>query len=106
MSDRHFTKSSLKGVQKQDFVLKLTINGESIRKEVLFILAGIVLGGFLGDMLAPYSFWSWLSYGKTFGIETVTLNLSILTLTFGLQIKINIASILGIIAAVLIYRRI
>ncbi len=84
----------------------MALKGKSTWVLVLFILAGIVLGGFLGDMLAPYSFWSWLSYGKTFGIETVTLNLSILTLTFGLQIKINIASILGIIAAVLIYRRI
>ena len=84
----------------------MALKGKSTWVLVLFILAGIVLGGFLGDMLAPYSLWSWLSYGKTFGIETVTLNLSILTLTFGLQIKINIASILGIIAAVLIYLRI
>ena len=68
----------------------MALKGKSTWVLVLFILAGIVLGGFLGDMLAPYSFWSWLSYGKTFGIETVTLNLSILTLTFGLQIKIDI----------------
>lgn len=84
----------------------MALKGKSSWVLILFILAGIVLGGFLGEILAPYSFWSWLSYGKTFGIETVTLNLSIITVTFGLQIKINIASIIGIIAAILIYRRI
>lgn len=84
----------------------MALKGKSSWVLILFILAGIVLGGFLGEVLAPYSFWSWLSYGKTFGIETVTLNLSIITLTFGLQIKINIASIIGIIASILIYRRI
>ena len=84
----------------------MALKGKSTWVLVLFILAGIVLGGFLGDLLAHYDFWSWLAYGKTFGIETVSLNLSIITLTFGLQIKINIASILGIIAAILIYRHI
>jgi hypothetical protein len=84
----------------------MSVKGKSTWVLILFIFAGIVVGGFIGEILAPYDFWSWLSYGQTFGLETVTLNLSIITLTFGLQVKINIASILGIIAAILIYRRI
>ncbi|MBR3607356.1 MAG: DUF4321 domain-containing protein [Lachnospiraceae bacterium] len=67
----------------------------------LLILAGIVLGGFIGSMF-PGSF---LSFGETFGLTSpVILDLGILTITFALTIKITIASILGIILGIIIYR--
>lgn len=67
----------------------------------LLILAGIVLGGFIGNLF-PDSF---LSFGETFGlISPVVLDLGILTITFALTIKITIASIIGIILGILIYR--
>ena len=48
---------------------------------------------------------SWLAYGQSFGLqEPVVLNFGILVLTFGLSIKITIASIVGVILAVIIYR--
>ncbi len=48
---------------------------------------------------------SWLGYGQSFGLqEPVVLNFGILVLTFGLSIKITIASIVGVILAVIIYR--
>ena len=48
---------------------------------------------------------SWLGYGQSFGLEEpVVLNFGILVLTFGLSIKITIASIVGVILAVIIYR--
>lgn len=47
----------------------------------------------------------WLSYGQSFGLEDpVVLNLGILVLTFGLSIKITIASIVGVVLAIIIYR--
>ena len=67
----------------------------------ILILAGIVLGGFIGNMF-PDSF---LSFGQTFGLTSpVILDLGILTITFALTIKITIASIIGIILGILIYR--
>ena len=71
----------------------------------LLILSGIVLGGFIGSLTAGIPALSWLDYGQVFGLaEPVVLNLGILVLTFGLTIKISIASIVGIVLAVIIYR--
>ena len=71
----------------------------------LLILAGIVLGGFIGTLTANIPFLSWLNYGQTFGLDSpVVLNLGIIVLTFGMTIRITIASIIGIVISVLIYR--
>ncbi len=67
----------------------------------LLILAGIVIGGFVGSLFPA----SWLNYGQTFGLSSpVVLDLGILCITFALTIKITIASILGIVIALVIYR--
>lgn len=67
----------------------------------LLILAGIVIGGFIGSVLPV----DWLNYGQSFGLTTpVVLDLGILCITFGLSIKITVASIIGIILAIIIYR--
>ena len=71
----------------------------------LLILTGIVLGGFIGMLADGVSFLSWLSYGQTFGLQNpVVLNLGVMSITFGLSIEINIASILGMILSIIIYR--
>ena len=67
----------------------------------LLILAGIVIGGFIGSLLPV----QWLNSGQTFGLSSpVVLDFGILCLTFGLSIKITVASILGIIIGIIIYR--
>ena len=72
---------------------------------ILFILCGIVLGGFLGMLADSVSFLSFLNYGQTFGLSSpVVLDLGVLTLTFGLTIRISIASIIGVIISVVIYK--
>lgn len=77
----------------------------------LMILAGVVLGGFLGYLAKDVDFLSWLNFGQEFGIgdakgaDLVRLNLGIITVTFGITIKITIAGIIGILAAILIYRK-
>ena len=74
---------------------------------VLFILCGIVVGGLLGELASNVDFLWWLSYGEEFGISTpITLDLQVITLTFGLIFKINIASIIGMILAIFIYRKV
>ena len=72
---------------------------------LLLVIAGIVLGGFIGELTSNISFLSWLNYGQSFGLsDPLVLNLGILVLTFGLKIKITIAGIIGILIAILIYR--
>ncbi len=71
----------------------------------LLILAGLVLGGFIGTLTDGISVLSWLNYGQTFGLEEpIVLNLGIVAITFALTIKITISSIIGIVLAIIIYR--
>ena len=47
---------------------------------------------------------SWLNYGQSFGLmDPVVLDLGILVITFGLSIRVTMASIIGVIIAILIY---
>lgn len=72
---------------------------------LLMILSGIVLGGFIGEMAEGIPFLSWLNFGESFGLkDPLVLNLGILVITFGLTIRITMASIIGVIIAVLAYR--
>ena len=73
----------------------------------LLILAGVVLGGFIGYLTQGVPALSWLNYGQTFGLSSpLTLDLGIMVLTLGLTVHFNIASILGIVIAIIIYRKI
>jgi len=71
---------------------------------VLFLLIGYVIGSFLGDYLGGISWLSWLRYGYSFGLDPQTLELGLMSLTFGIHFRITISSIIGIIAAMLIHR--
>ena len=73
---------------------------------VLLILAGVVLGGFVGETLVSVPFLQWLGYGKQFGLTSpLVLDLGVLVLNFGITVKFTIAGIIGIILAVFIYRK-
>ena len=74
---------------------------------VLFICAGLVRGGLLGQMASQVEWLNWLSYGQQFGIENpFILNLNVISLTFAFTININIASIIGLAIAIFLYRKI
>lgn len=71
----------------------------------LLILCGIVLGGFIGMLTQNVPALSWLNYGQSFGLSSpVTLDLGILVISFGLSIKITVASIIGVILSIIIYK--
>lgn len=74
---------------------------------LVFILSGLVIGGLIGKLAADVPWLWWLSYAQEFGLENpFSLDLSVLNLTFGLMVKINIASIIGMILAIFIYKKI
>ena len=71
----------------------------------LLMLAGIVLGGCIGTLTADMPGFAWLNYGQSFGFDNpIVLNLGILVITFALNIKITIASIIGLVISAIIYR--
>lgn len=78
-----------------------TLKNKSGWTLLILVLAGIVLGGFIGSLFPS----SLLNFGQTFGLTNpLVLDLGIIVITFALTIKITIASILGIVLALLIYR--
>ena len=74
---------------------------------ILFVLCGIVVGGLIGELASKLDFLWWLSYGNSFGLaEPISLDLSVIQITFGLMLKINISSIIGMVLAIVIYRKV
>lgn len=72
---------------------------------ILLLLCGVVLGGFIGTMTEGISWLRWLNYGQAFGFTSpLILDFGVITVTFALTIKITMASIIGVILAILIYR--
>ena len=67
---------------------------------LIMLLAGIVLGGFMGQLANGISWLSWLNFGQSFGLDSpLVINFGILVITLGLTIKITMASIIGIAIA-------
>lgn len=74
---------------------------------LVFILSGLVVGGLLGKMASGVPWLWWLSYEQEFGLQNpLILDLNVLKLTFGVMLKINVASIIGMILAVFIYKKV
>ena len=68
---------------------------------VLLVLIGFVIGRFIGT----YFEGTGLNYGQAFGLsEPVALDLGFILVTFGLKIQINIASVIGVIISLVVYR--
>ncbi len=70
---------------------------------LLMVVCGLVVGGFLGELLGKY--FPILKYGYNLGISAHEWNFHVLRLTFGFDFNINMFSILGIVIAIYIYRR-
>lgn len=81
-------------------------NSQNIWILILLLLAGVVLGGFIGSTLSGIPALAWLGYGSNFGLTSpLVLDLGVLNLQFGLTIRFTIAGIIGIVLAFFIYRR-
>ncbi|MCM1026159.1 MAG: DUF4321 domain-containing protein [Roseburia sp.] len=68
---------------------------------VLLVLVGFVIGGFIGS----YFDGSFLNYGRSFGLSSpIVLDMGFFILTFGLSINITIASVIGVLISLVVYR--
>ena len=74
---------------------------------IIFILSGLVIGGLIGELATRVDWLWWLSYGQTFGLsDPIVLDLSVVQITFVLMFKISVASIIGMLLAIIIYRKV
>ena len=74
---------------------------------LVFLLSGLVIGGLLGELASNIDWLWWLSYGQSFGLSSpIEWDLNVVVITFGLMLRINIASIIGMAIAIFIYRKV
>ena len=75
-------------------------------KKINWVFLVVVLICFmLGSFIGTYFSNTFLNYGQVFGLSSpLVLDLGFIILTFALQIHITIASVIGVIIALIIYR--
>ena len=74
---------------------------------VFFILIGAITGSFIGELLGDNIYaLEFLKNTYTIGMTSpMLIDLKVLAVTFGINFKINIMSIIGIILAIILYRK-
>lgn len=74
---------------------------------IVFILSGLVVGGLLGELASKIDWLWWLSYSQSFGLENpVVVDVGVMKVTFALMFKISVSSIIGMVLAIFIYKKI
>ncbi len=77
---------------------------------ILFVIVGAILGGILGELmrnvtalagLVPYLVQTY----PVFNLPMVTINLYVIQFSFGFVFEPNIMSVLGVILAIVLFRR-
>ena len=66
---------------------------------IILVLIGYVIGGFISTQFGI------LDYHNDFGLSSpVSLDLGFIVITFALQIRLSLASVIGVIIAFVVYR--
>ncbi len=79
-----------------------------MKKSVLLVsllFIAIFLGNLIGDLAIERDTMEFLGREYGFGIPTINLDLKVLVVTLGFQVKVSVAQILLIFAALLSYPR-
>ena len=83
-----------------------------MRKTFLFLfylLAGVIVGSLLANLLVGIPSLSWLGYTKTIGFSAgnpAVLDLIIIKITFGFSMSISVAQIIAVSLAMYLYDKV
>jgi len=77
---------------------------------LMFLILGGIIGGILGELIADSSWLSGIAPYVVkkfliFDMAPFTINLFVLKLKFGLELQPNLISILGMVIAILLFRK-
>ncbi len=81
-----------------------------LKRDILFlfcILAGTIVGALVANFAAQIPSVSWLGFGRSIGLSAdspMVLDLLIIRLAFGFEMKINVAQILTILGSIFVYK--
>lgn len=70
---------------------------------LVLLLVGAIFGSLIGsafsDMLPI------LNYGQSIGVDPFVVDLSAIVITFGLKLSLNVAGVIGIVIAFVVYKK-
>ncbi len=69
------------------------------------MLAAVVLGGFIAYICEGKDYVGWLAWGKSVGVENVSVDLYVIKLSFGLMLRATISQIFTIPAALIVFSK-
>ncbi|MDD4496408.1 MAG: DUF4321 domain-containing protein [Eubacteriales bacterium] len=77
---------------------------------IVLVLLGATIGGFIGQLLSKYEFFSWMSLGGSSGYRELfsfsfnpLFDAHVLSMDFGMTLRVNAGSIIGMILAIILY---
>lgn len=70
---------------------------------IFFLLAGVVLGGFIAYICEGRPYVGWLAWGKSVGVESIAIDLYVIRFSFGLMINATISQIITIPLSLIIF---
>lgn len=87
----------------KNLLIEVFMNKNNIFILLLFLLIGLIFGGIIGDYLGQY--FQLLNYSKAIGINSFNLDLSVIQFSFSFTMNISFASVIGLILAIMLHRR-
>ncbi len=72
---------------------------------IFFMLAAIVLGALLAYVCKNVSFLSWMAWGKSLGINDVSVDLYVISFSLSLNVNFTISQLITIPAGLIIYNK-
>ena len=69
----------------------------------LYLFGGLLIGTLLTEIARNVSWLSWLCWGKSIGINSLSVDLSVVQFNFGITISMNVAVLICLIIAVVLY---
>ncbi len=75
---------------------------------IFFILAGIVLGGFISHICASQQYLGWLAWGQQIGLSTnspAVIDLVIIKFAIGFELNVTVAQIFTVILSILLFNK-
>ena len=73
---------------------------------IILLLLAVVLGKIIGAACIGIKYAAWLGAGASFGFSPLSVNLSVVSFTFGVMISINVAQAILLLIAILSYSKI
>ncbi|SDA15377.1 protein of unknown function [Ruminococcus sp. YE71] len=72
---------------------------------IFFTLAAVVLGAFLAYLCDGVKYLGWLAWGKTLGLDSLSFDLYVISLSFSLTVRFTISQLITVPIGLIVYAK-